>query len=78
MAVTTSVFKSNQTQAVRLPKPVAFPEDVTEVEIIVVGTSRLICPVGRRWDSFFDRTSKVSDDFMTHRDQGQFENREPL
>ena len=74
----TSVFKNNQTQAVRLPKAVAFPDHVKEVEIIVVGASRLISPIGRRWDSFFDRSSNVSDDFLNERDQGQFEEREPL
>jgi antitoxin VapB len=75
---TTKLFKSNQTQAVRLPKDVAFPEDVSEVEIIVVGNSRVICPVGHRWDSFF-AGPKASGDFMTERDQGTFEtDREPL
>ena len=78
MPTTTKLFKSNRTQAVRLPKAAAFPDDVTEVEIIVIGSSRLICPVGHRWDTYFDRKSKVSDDFMVERDQGAFEEREPL
>ena len=78
MPTTTTIFKSNQTQAVRLPKAVAFPDDVKEVEIVVVGASRLISPVGHRWDSFFERKSRVSDDFMRERDQGEFEEREPL
>ena len=78
MPPATKLFKSNNTQAVRLPKAAAFPEDVTEVEIIVIGSSRLICPVGHRWDTFFNRKSKVSDDFMAERDQGEFEEREPL
>jgi len=30
----TKVFTSNRSQAVRLPKDVAFPEEVREVEII--------------------------------------------
>jgi antitoxin VapB len=72
---TTKLFKSNQTQAVRLPKDVAFPDDVREVEIIKVGNSRIISPVGHRWDSFFARTPKVSDDFMVERDQGIAEER---
>ncbi len=78
MATTTTLFKSNQTQAVRLPKDVAFPEGVHEVEIIKVGNSRVISPVGHRWDTFFARTSRLSDDFLTERDQGTFEDREPL
>ncbi len=78
MPTTTVIFKSNQTQAVRLPKDVAFPEDVREVEIIKVGNSRVISPVGHRWDTYFSRPSSVSDDFMTGRDQGVFEERDPL
>jgi antitoxin VapB len=78
MSTTTKLFKSNRTQAVRLAKAAAFPDDVSEVEIVVLGSSRLICPVGHRWDSFFSRTSKVSDDFMCEREQGAFETREPF
>ena len=78
MATTTVIFKSNQTQAVRLPKDVAFPEGVREVEIIKVGNSRVISPVGHRWDSFFADPAKLSDDFLTDRDQGTFEDREPM
>jgi antitoxin VapB len=76
MSSTTSIFKSNQTQAVRLPRAVAFPDDVKEVEIVVVGNSRIISPVGARWDTFFQRGSKVTDDFLEDRDQGTFEERE--
>jgi antitoxin VapB len=78
MSTTTVLFKSNQTQAVRLPKDVAFPEGVREVEIIKVGNSRVISPVGQRWDSFFASGPHVSDDFLAKRDQGEFEEREPL
>jgi antitoxin VapB len=78
MPTTTSIFKSNQTQAVRLPKDVAFPEGVHEVEIVKVGNSRIISPVGHRWDSFFADPVKVSEDFLKERDQGTFEEREPL
>lgn len=53
--VTKTIFRSNNSQAARLPKAVAFPGDVNEVEIIAIGSSRLICPVGRRWDTFFGR-----------------------
>lgn len=78
MPTTTVIFKNNKTQAVRLPKDVAFPEGVGEVEIVKVGTARVISPVGQRWDSFFSRTSRPSDDFLTERDQGAFEEREPM
>jgi antitoxin VapB len=74
----TKIFKSNQTQAVRLPKDVAFPEGVTEVEITKVGNSRIISPVGQSWDSFFADPHKISDDFLIERDQGEFEERDPM
>ena len=78
MSTVTKLFMNNRTQAVRLPKAAAFPEGVKEVEVVVLGSSRLICPVGHRWDTFFDRPSKVSDDFMREREQGVFDEREPL
>jgi antitoxin VapB len=78
MPTRTVIFKSNQTQAVRLPKDVAFPDGVREVEIIKVGNSRVISPVGQRWDSFFAAGPHVSDDFLGAREQGEFEDREPL
>lgn len=51
----TRLFKSNRSQAVRLPKDVAFPEGVSEVRILVEGKSRRIVPVEALWDDFFDR-----------------------
>ena len=52
--VTTTVFQSNRSQAVRLPKEVAFPEGVKEVRIIREGKRRIIVPVNAVWDDFFD------------------------
>jgi antitoxin VapB len=78
MPTKTVLFKSNQTQAVRLPKDVAFPESIREVEIVKVGNSRVISPVGQRWDSFFATGPHVSDDFLVERDQGEFEERAPF
>ena len=62
------VFTSNKTQAVRLPKSVALPESVKQVDIVAVGRSRLITPAGEAWDSWFEAEG-VSDDFMNERDQ---------
>ena len=50
----TTVFKSNRSQAVRLPKDVAFPEDVRNVAILRDGVRRIIVPADRTWDDFFD------------------------
>ncbi len=62
----------------RLPKPVAFPEDVRQVEIITLGSSRLISPVGHRWDDLFTAGPRASDDVMPTREQPSAEEREPL
>jgi antitoxin VapB len=78
MTVRSKVFITNRTQAVRLPKAVAFPEQTREVEIIKAGDSRIITPVGRRWSDFFLHGPRVSDDFMTERDDPPPEEREPL
>lgn len=74
--IQTKVFKSNQSQAVRLPKAVAFPLDVKNVEI-VVGNSRIITPANQTWDSWFDSPA-VSDDFMVDREQSALPERESL
>jgi antitoxin VapB len=51
----TRLFKLNRSQAVRLPKSVAFPEGVDEVIVRRVGNSIIITPVNALWDDFFDR-----------------------
>lgn len=50
----TTVFLSNRSQAVRLPKDVAFPPGVREVAILRDGARRLIVPANAVWDDFFD------------------------
>ncbi len=74
----STIFKTNRSQAVRLPKDVAFPEGVHEVEIVKVGSSRIVTPVGKRWDDFFARGPRASDDFLSARQQPVAEEREPL
>ena len=74
----STVFISNRSQAVRLPKAVAFPEGVHQVEIIRLGNSRLITPIGRRWDEFFVDGPRVCEDFMNERDQPPVQEREAL
>ncbi len=74
-AMETTVFLSNRSQAVRLPKAVALPEDVKKVEIIAIGRTRIITPAGESWDSWFDGEN-VSADFMDIRDQPAMQERE--
>lgn len=49
----TTLFWSNQFQAVRLPDDMAFPSDVREVVILRDGDHRVIVPADRSWDDFF-------------------------
>lgn len=63
-----AVFQSNRSQAVRLPKAVALPEDVKRVDVVVVGRARIITPVGEAWDVWFDGEG-VTADYMADREQ---------
>jgi len=51
----TKLFLSNRSQAVRLPKDVAFPERVKDVAILRDGARRVIVPANAVWDDFFAR-----------------------
>lgn len=51
---TTTIFLSNRSQAVRLPKDVAFPDSVREVRILRDGARRVIVPANAVWDDFFE------------------------
>ena len=74
----STVFTSNRSQAVRLPKAVAFPEGVHQVDILRIGRSRIIVPQGQRWDDLFLNGPRASDDFMSEREQPLPEEREPF
>jgi len=74
----STVFTTNRSQAVRLPKSVAFPDDVHQVDIIKVGHSRIIVPKGKRWDDLFVQGARASEDFMAEREQPTQDEREPL
>jgi antitoxin VapB len=78
MVARSRLFKSNRSQAVRIPKALAFPESVEEVEIIRIGANLIVSPVGKRWDDFFLRVPRVSEDFMKERLDLPPEEREPL
>ena len=71
----TKVFMSNKSQAVRLPKAVALPDHLLEVDIIAIGNKRIITPSGESWDDWFDGPG-VTDDFMLSREQPSDQQRE--
>jgi antitoxin VapB len=52
--VRTTIFRSNRSQAVRLPKDVAFPDDLKQVTVLRDGKRRVIVPADSLWDEFFD------------------------
>jgi len=71
----STVFTTNKSQAVRLPKAVALPASVKRVEIVKLGHARLITPTDLVWDAFFDGPG-VSEDFMEDRAQPPRQERE--
>jgi antitoxin VapB len=64
----STIFKSNKSQAVRLPKAVALPDHVKRVEVLVQGNARLIVPAGGSWKDFFDGP-RIDEDFLNDRAQ---------
>ena len=67
--VIASVFTVNQTQVVRLPDGVRLPDEVKRVMILVRGCERIICLIENTWDHFFHYGPRVTEDFMSERDQ---------
>lgn len=49
---TAAVFKSNRSQAVRLPKDFAFPEGTGRVAIRKVGNQVILSPIVKTWREF--------------------------
>lgn len=47
-----AIFKSNRSQAVRLPKAAAFPDDVKELRVIKEGRSLVLVPSNHVWTDF--------------------------
>lgn len=73
----TTLFRSNKTQAVRLPKALELPDTVRKVTVTAVGNTRIISPADASWDAWFDGPG-VTEDFMSARDQPEDQVREAL
>lgn len=71
---TTKLFKSGNSQAVRLPKEFRFKNN--EVFIKKVGSAVILMPVKNAWDSLFKSLDKFSEDFMVSREQPEAQTRE--
>lgn len=74
----TTVFRNNRTQAVRLPKDVALPDDVREVDVVAVGEARVITPAGHGIDFWFGNGATVTADFLDERAQPMPQERRAL
>lgn len=59
---TAKIFRSGNSQAVRIPKEFKLPGD--EVEIQKRGTSLILRPKRTSWSVLLDSLDKFSDDFM--------------
>jgi antitoxin VapB len=59
---TAKVFKSGNSQAVRIPKEFHLDDD--EVEIRRRGRALVLEPRKRSWNALFESLDKFSDDFM--------------
>lgn len=72
-----SVFLSNKSQAVRLPKALALPDGVKRVDVVAIGRTRILTPAGESWDSWFEGEA-VTSDFMPDREQPAIQERDGL
>jgi antitoxin VapB len=73
----TTLFRSNTSQAVRLPKALELPVSVKKVSITAIGNTRIIAPVGDSWALWFEGPG-VTEDFMADREQPADQHREGL
>ena len=73
----SALFKLNKSQAVRIPKKLAFSDDIQAVNVVRRGASIILTPVDHTWDAWFDAPS-ATDDYMTSRDQPEDQEREGL
>ncbi|WP_456304266.1 type II toxin-antitoxin system VapB family antitoxin [Acetobacter musti] len=72
MLTRTTLFLSNRSQAVRLPKAVAFDASLKDVVIIPDGARRIIAPANAAWDDFFAAPGTP----LPERDQPRMQERE--
>jgi len=68
------LFKSNRSQAVRIPKDLAFPENIKDIIIRRSGNAIIITPEESFWDDFFDQGPNLN--FPERFPQGEYEIRE--
>ncbi len=60
----TGIFRNGNSQAIRIPAEIAYPESQTEVEIERFGDELRICPIRRLLADVLERFSRFGPDFM--------------
>ena len=73
---TAKIFKSGNSQAVRLPKE--FRLEGSEVYVRRVGRGLLLMPTDDPWASLAESLEKFSEDFLEERLQPPLESRETM
>jgi antitoxin VapB len=76
-SIVTTLFRSNTSQAVRLPKALELPDSIKKVRITAVGNTRIIAPEADSWAAWFDGPA-ASADFMENRLQPEDQLRDTL
>lgn len=75
-----AVFKSNRSQAVRIPKELAFPDNVKRVTIERTDDGGLVIRpkkvTAQDWEDYFRNGPFAAEDFLADREQGVPEERE--
>ncbi len=59
----SALFRSNRSQAVRIPKDLEFPDDLKKVVVRKVGKTITLTPKDALWDEFFAMLP-IDDDFV--------------
>lgn len=73
---TATIANQNRKQTVDMPQHAAFPIHIKEVEVIVVGNTRILTPRGERWQVWASRPSQLSEDCFAERGQDGTQNRQ--
>jgi len=73
---TATVFLNNRSQAVRLPKSVAFPPGITRVTVEVIGDTRVLTPAATTFSEWAATWHPSDPEFMADRAQGTFDDRD--
>lgn len=72
-----ALFRSNRSQAVRIPKDMEFPDDLKKVVVRRVGKAIMLVPKGAEWDMFLSMLP-ADEDFVAPDDPPPLDEIAPL